>query len=272
MHESISAQDHLTISLSVLVALQPVGGQENQQQEESHAFSSGGQLGLLSKAAADAKKKLDDLEEDQRVLERLEEVFSLQGAPKLLLDGVLADIQVSNPGKLDVWQGTVLSSCAMLLMTRNTTTDMPSILRGQKPVHCCKRKHGLPSLLTTCPDSLRWAALLQDAANVFMRDLFPDWELRLKQIRKHGAETISRTVVRTDDGVELQRRLSGGETRRINLALLLAFNHHMRKKGRFQCDLLVLDEARNPLFRPLTWSQDMLTHLDTCGAHAHVTA
>ncbi|CAM9864360.1 unnamed protein product, partial [Ectocarpus fasciculatus] len=84
-------------------------------------------------------------------------------------------------------------------------------------------------------------------------DALSDGSLQLR-LPMEGDRVVKRASVRAADGGFRDRslsQLSGGQWRRASLALELAFIELARQRGRFSCNLLVLDEV--------------LSQLDSCG-------
>ncbi len=80
-------------------------------------------------------------------------------------------------------------------------------------------------------------------------------------------ERISKTVhLRAGKEGELKerslRQLSGGERRRVALALALGFAQLVSARGRLRCNMLVLDEVRDPRQNVKAWKVVQLP----CGA------
>lgn len=85
-----------------------------------------------------------------------------------------------------------------------------------------------------------------------MTEMWPGMALKLdmaleQDSKDHtGLGKITKTVVRVSNGLEkepLRHSLSGGEERRVSLALMFGFIDVMRKRRGFKCNLLLLDEV-----------------------------
>lgn len=84
-------------------------------------------------------------------------------------------------------------------------------------------------------------------------DALSDGALQLR-LSMDGDRVVKRACARAADGGFRDRslsQLSGGQWRRASLSLELAFVELARQRGRFSCNLLVLDEV--------------LSQLDSCG-------
>ncbi|CAD7699660.1 unnamed protein product [Ostreobium quekettii] len=102
---------------------------------------------------------------------------------------------------------------------------------------------------------------LQQRASAFLQDLAPGMSLELKAQTAGKAgksstdvvEKISKEIcVRTSSGAirpRSLRQLSGGEMRRLGLALALGFSELVAQRGRLRCNLIVLDEVLGQLDR-----------------------
>ncbi|CAM9955449.1 unnamed protein product [Ectocarpus sp. 12 AP-2014] len=80
-------------------------------------------------------------------------------------------------------------------------------------------------------------------------DALSDGALQLR-LSMEGDRVVKRASVRAADGRFRDRslsQLSGGQWRRASLALELAFIELARQRGRFSCNLLVLDEVLSQL-------------------------